>query len=309
LGDITPRQVRGRLLGHRERFLTLGVIGGIFTSALLADLWMHLLPSAPRWQALAASAAAGALLMALAVVPLMAMPGVERNPSARPRAPWRTLLEALVYPPYRRLITFSCLLSVANGITAVAQSMYPLRILGIQYAGMQELQGMMRAGQSAIAPSMGRLVDRWGNRPVMTIAQMIVSTGPLFFLIATPERRWLVAGAYIVWIAYAGMNVGLDNLKLKLAPPDNNSPYLAVYYAANDLVNGVTMMAGGVAFDRLQSGGHSALVLYAWLFAIGWLARTLTVVLAAQLIEPGALRLRDLATGKRMNPAGDGHLN
>jgi len=303
LGDITPRRVRGRLLGQRERFLTLGVIGGLFASALLAILWQRVLPEAARWEPLAASSAAGALLMALAAVPLLAMPGVLHTPSARPRAPWRTLLGALAYPPYRRLISFACCFSMANGITAVAQSMYPLRVLGIEYAGIQTLQGAMRAGQSVIAPRMGRLVDRWGNRPVMTVAQLIVSTGPLFFLISTPDERWWIAGAYIAWIAYAGMNVGLDNIKLKLAPPDNNAPYLAVYYAVNDLVNGLTMIAGGVAYDRLQSGGRDALELYAWLFAIGWLARTLVVLMVARLMEPGATRLRDMAPGQRAEVA------
>ena len=199
--------------------------------------------------------------MALAVLPLLAMPSVEQAPNARPRAPWRSFVAALAYPPYRRLISFACCFSMANGLTAVAQSMYPLRILGIQYAGMESIQGAMRAGQSAIAPTMGRLVDRWGNRPVMTVAQLIVSTGPLFFLIASPERRWWVAGAYVAWIDYAGMNVGLDNIKLKLAPPDNNAPYLAMYYAVNDLVNRLTMIAGGVAYDLLRSGGQDALQL------------------------------------------------
>jgi MFS family permease len=306
LGDVTPRRVRGRLLGQRERFLTLGVIGGLCTSVLLAILWKQVLPDAARWEPLAASAAAGAVLMALAAVPLLAMPGVEQAPSARPRAPWRSLLEALAYPPYRRLISFACCLSMANGLTAVAQSMYPLRVLGIEYAGLQTLQGMMRAGQSAIAPKMGRLVDRWGNRPVMTVAQLIVSTGPMFFLIAAPERRWWIAGAYVAWIAYAGMNVGLDNIKLKLAPPDNNVPYLAVYYAVNDLVNGLTMVAGGVAFDMLQGGGRDALELYAWLFALGWLVRTLVVLMVARLIEPGATWLSDLATGQRTDAAQPG---
>jgi len=298
LGDITPRRVRGRLLGHRERFLTLGVIGGLCTSVLLNVLWRRLLPEAARWQPLAASAAAGAILMALAAVPLLAMPGVEQAPSARPRAPWGTLVRALAYPPYRRLIAFACCFSAANGITAVAQNIYPWNVLRIDYVGFQSMLGLTRAGQSAVAPTMGRLVDRWGNRPVMTVAQLIVSTGPLFYLIATPERRWWIVGAYVVWIAYAGMNVGLDNIKLKLAPPDNNAPYLAVYYAVNDLVYGSTLIAGGVAYDHLAAGGHDAMVLYTWLFALGWLARTLVVPMVARLIEPGATRLRDLATGQ-----------
>ena len=51
-----------------------------------------------------------------------------------------------------------------------------------------------------------------------------------------------------------GLNVGLDNIKLKLAPPDNNAPYVAVYHAVGDLANGVMLIAGGVIYDWLT--GH-----------------------------------------------------
>jgi MFS family permease len=298
LGDLTPRRVRGRLLGQRERWLVAGRIGGIVGSASLAVLWARLLPDARRWEPLALSAAAGALLMMAAVVPLAMMPAVEDAASARPQAPWRTLARALVDRPYRRLIAFACWFSIVNGLTASAQEMYPIYVLGVPYAGMLSLRGLMRAGQSAVAPRMGRLVDRWGNRPVMIVAQLLVAAGPLFFLAATPERPWLLAGAFVVWVAYAGLNVGLDNIKLKLAPEDNNAPYLAVYQAASDLANGLAIVAGGALLDRLRAGGTEAMTLYANVFLAGWIGRTLAVVLLARLVEPGARRLADLARGR-----------
>ena len=298
LGDITPRRVRGRLLGHRERWLVVGRIGGIAASALLAILWRRLLPQAAKWEPLALSAAAGAALMIASVVPLMLMPGVEGSASARPRAPWRTLLRALVDRRYRRLIAFICWFSTANGMTATAQSQYTIYVLGIPYVGTLSLLGMMHAGQSAIAPWMGRLVDRWGNRPVMLVSQLLVATGPLFFLFATPEWRWLLAGAYVVWIAYAGLNVGLDNIKLKLAPEDNNAPYIAMYQAASDLANGVAIIIGGLVLDRLKAGGSDVVMLYAAVFLAGWIGRTLAAALLARIEEPGARRLLDLVRGR-----------
>ena len=76
------------------------------------------------------------------------------------------------------------------------------------YSIRQVLQGMMRTGQLAIASWIGRLVDQFGNRPIMIVSQLIVSTGTLFFLVATKNYSWLIAGAYIVWMAYAGLNIG-----------------------------------------------------------------------------------------------------
>jgi hypothetical protein len=112
-------------------------------------------------------------------------------------------------------------------------------------------------------------------------------------LAATPERPWIVAGAFVVWIAYAGLNVGLDNIKLKLAPGDNNAPYLAVYYSLGDLINGVAAIGGGLIVDRLTSESPS-LRLYAQVFLLAWIGRTMAAGLLARLIEPGSRKLRDV---------------
>jgi hypothetical protein len=105
-----------------------------------------------------------------------------------------------------------------------------------------------------------------------------------------------VIGAFIVWIAYVALNVGLDNIKLKLAAPENNAPFLAVYQAISDLVNGATIVAGGLLIDeRLREGGSDALMLYAQIFLWAWVGRTLLAGFLALLIEPGARRLIDMS--------------
>lgn len=294
LGDLTPRQVRGRLLGNRERWLTLGRVGGIVVSVALALTWAWALPNAPRLQPLAVSALLGAVMMLVAVVPLALMPDLARSPSSVPRMPWRSLSRAFTDPAYGRLLVFAFWFSIANGITAAAQEVFQISVLKISYSGRQLLQGITRGGQFAFAPWIGRLVDVWGNRPVMIISQAIVTTGLLFFVVATPDRPWLVAGAFVVWIAYAGLNVGLDNIKLKLAPPDNNAPFVAVYHTVADLANGLTIIAGGWILDRLNMHGTQATLFYAQLFVVGFVCRALAIPLIARLIEPSARRLREL---------------
>jgi hypothetical protein len=83
-------------------------------------------------------------------------------------------------------------------------------------------------------------------------------------------------------------------MKLKLAPADNNAPYVAVYHAVGDLANGAMLIAGGFMYDWLMAKGASAATLYFELFAAGFVGRTLVVPLVAWLIEPGARRVRDL---------------
>lgn len=294
LGDLTPESIRGELLGRREFWLTAGRLAGLITSAGLAIVWGWVLPGGSRWEPLALSAAVGSMLMIVAVVPLTFMPSMSSAPSAVPRAPWRSIWHALVDPGYRRLLLFFFWFSLANGFTATAQELFPIRVLKIKYEFRQALQGMMRAGQLAIAPWAGRLVDRFGNRPIMIVSQFIVSSGLIFFLVATPERPWLIGGAFLVWSAYAGLNVGLDNIKLKLAPADNNAPFVAIYHATGDLANGIATVIGGCIYDYIAAEKTAATGFYTQIFLIGMVSRILAVPLLARLIEPRARRVRDL---------------
>ena len=77
-------------------------------------------------------------------------------------------------------------------------------------------------------------------------------------------------------------------LKLKLAPADNNVPYLAAYYTVSDLVYGSSILLAGWMFDRLEDRGFDMLDIYAGTFLLGWLGRTLVAALLVPIEEPGA---------------------
>ena len=62
-----------------------------------------------------------------------------------------------------------------------------------------------------------------------------------------------LAGAWMVWIAYVGLNVGLPNLMLKLAGPDEKASYVAWYFAVTGIVYGISTIAGGACYDWLQA--------------------------------------------------------
>ena len=290
LGDLYPRPLASRLIGRREGFLTFGRVLGIGLSLMLATTWNFVVDKeAARWIPLAASAAVGAGLMLLSAIPLLWVPAMSNRSSAVPEAPWKTLAKALTERAYRRLLTYSCALSFANGITGTAQSLYVKNVLGIQYNQMIALRAMLYGGQTIIAPLSGGWIARWGAKPVMFVSQLIVATGPLFYYYAKPGPAewapWVVAGAFVVWMFYAPLNVGADILKLTVADSKNNSPYLSVFFATSQLVNGVTILIGGYFYDKLNQRNENSLELFAWFFLVGWLLRTLTALLILRFEE------------------------
>ena len=114
------------------------------------------------------------------------------------------------------------------------------------------MQLSMRAGQMALSPAIGSASDRIGNRPVLELSQAVVVLGPLFYFLASPEHPWWIIGAWTVWSAYAGLNICLTNIMLKLAPADNNAGYIASFEALGGVAYGLSTIAGGVLLDRLR---------------------------------------------------------
>jgi hypothetical protein len=118
-----------------------------------------------------------------------------------------------------------------------------------------------------------------------------------FFLIASPASRWqawLILGAYILWSFYAGHNVCLPNLAIKLAPGEEKSPFIAAHEALASLCHGVATIAGGFLFDWLADAkamsnlGIDHLNPYIAIFALAVGARLAAVPLATAIQERGA---------------------
>ena len=133
----------------------------------------------------------------------------------------------------------------------------------------------------------------------MFVSQLLVAAGLLFFAVATPAQWWWLIGAWALWIAYAGMNVCLPNLMLKLAPRESNASYIAAFEAARGLCFAASAILGGLILDRWQTLddlplGGLWLSFFPCLFIFGWIVRSLGALLLLWVIEPGKEELETL---------------
>jgi len=189
-----------------------------------------------------------------------------------------------------------------NGIGQAAFNIYPKGVLQFGVLPMQLMPIGMRSGQLAASPLVGRASDRVGNRPVLIASQALVALGPLFYWAATPLARWWIIGAWVVYIAYAGTNICLPNLMLKLAPPADNAPYIAMAETISGLAYGVSVIAGGLLFDALAQRGWTLaigpMVLdhFGLLFVFGAITRGLGIAWLIRIREPGARTWHEIIT-------------
>ncbi|HUT92556.1 MAG TPA: MFS transporter [Thermoguttaceae bacterium] len=289
MADLVPLEIRGRFLGRRERWMVAGEAAAMLSGGLFVWGWHGLHPAAPRWIAYVMTATLGGSLMIAALVPLALMPPMAKSGTVRQGATLRSMLAPFSDSRFLRLVLFGCWFSLSNGLTQSAQFSYPKQVLGLILFAMLAMQTGMRIGQLTVSPWLGRLADRVGNRPVMLGCLLLVAQGPLFYFFSTPDQRWWIVGAWTVWIAYAGINVCLPNLMLKLSPGESNAPYIATFYAVTGLCYAANTILGGALLDWFGDWTGTCFGVeidyYGGIFLLGWIARSLGLVVLLLVIE------------------------
>jgi hypothetical protein len=330
LRRLVPEPIRGRYFARRQIVQLLVLAPTLLASGWFADRWKtEFADGRPAWRlgGYALTSALGALCLQASLVPLAMMPGRDgstrrvgraaRAPrgatvddgatpgatalrSTRPTTTGGTsTLAALGDSRFRRLLAFGCWVAVANGVSQSAQNIYPKAVLQLGVYDLAWMRLAMQIGQIGYSRWAGGFSDKSGNRPLLIISQAIVALGPLFYAFATPETRWLVLGAWIVWSAFAGLNIGLPNLMFKLAPPGGAAAYVGAYFGLTNVVYAATTVAAGLAFDWLGQGAPASALAavgldrFALLFFVSAVLRAMGVGWLIGLPEPGSRRLRD----------------
>ena len=264
---------------------------GMLAGGVIVWQCRQLIPGIGRWESYAVPACAGAGVMAIALLPLELIPAAAFSRAARHGAGLRDMLAPLTDRRLLGLLLFGCWLSFFNGLFEMPQSTFPNWVLGLGVSAMLWLRTGLRVGQMAVGPWVGRMTDRLGNRAVMIGSLLLVAQAPLFFLLASPQRPWWVAGAWVMWIAWVGLNIGQPNLMLKLAPRQTNTPYIALWFSVTGLCYAASTVLGGLLFDH-YSGitftclGRWAPDYYHLAFLLAWVFRSLGVLVLLLAVKP-----------------------
>lgn len=297
-GDLVPRPIRGRFVGRRTGWMNGGKVVGIVAAAIGTTLWRHHCQSNEQldqiWVGLAISATAGAIVLLFAVWPLAKMVDPPSPSEIGARSRRRRLIELLAPfadSQFRRLLSYGLWFSFANGITDTAVRVYQIAVLQLTFAEKRVLDSSSRGAQSLLMPWAGQQADRRGNVPVLVVSQGLVAAALLFFLPASADAKWWIVGAYMLWIAYAGTNVAMPNLMLRLSKPECSTAYSAAWFASTQLAYALSALAGGALFDWMSANwkpvdidsfciDHFAVLLLA-----GWVLRSLGMAWAARIRE------------------------
>ncbi|MBS0209448.1 MAG: MFS transporter [Planctomycetes bacterium] len=300
---IVPARVRGRYFSRRNVWQLLAIIPLAWASGYFVDTWRERYPEAMVW-AYGLVTAVGVLLLLASLVPLWFMPEAtayaerrrqELAPAERGNI-WRALTSSVFWP----LLAFGCTCSLVNGLTQAAQGVYPKEVLKVSLAQQTLFVALMRFGQMGYSIWFGSFSDRFGLRPGLIASQVAQAAGLLFFVLSRPGDTVWLYGAWLAWSAFAGINIGVPVLMLKLAPRGQAAAWFGVYHGLAGVCYASATIAGGKIVDALRDRfgvepcGPLPLTFFGYLFLAGWIARTMTAGWLALVREPEAWTWRQI---------------
>lgn len=251
--DLVPLERRGRFFAYRNRVAGVVSLVTNLLGASFLDLWRRAFDEE--------NLMGFSLLFALAVLTgwasLWCLARMPELPMPQPEAPLRwseMLLRPLRDRAFRRFALVISGWTVALNLAAPFFSVYMLRELGLPYSVVNGFVILSQVMGLLHISLWGRLVDTFGNQPVLLFCRFIIAMNPLWWL-GTNRRNYLW---HIFWPHFLGGMTGGGaelatwNLLLILSPADASPLYLSSFSAITSLASTLGPALGGWVAARVR---------------------------------------------------------
>jgi MFS family permease len=251
ISDPVPEQRRGRFFGLRNAIH--GLIGVCVAYAAGRGMdWLKAQGHEPVGYGLAFGLAV--LFGAVSTVMLFKQPEPELVP--RPALSLRlTLLGPLKEPQFSKLILFLSVWFLTGTLASPFYLVHLIKNLNFTFAAIGVYSMIGGVIGTLFQLFWGRVIDRFGSRPVTVFNFALVGVMPLLWLFATPSFRLPVWGdALLNGVVWTGGSLGLWNLLLDLADdPSHRESYFAIYSVVTGLGAFLASFLSGVIAQALHT--------------------------------------------------------
>lgn len=255
-GDLIPAEARGKFFGRTVMFG--GIIGAVF--AIVEGLFLDSIKAegikAYSW--LFAFGAIFGLANALLFVPQADIPLPRHKLSDDFRG---MVAGTFANGPFLRMAVYHCVWIMAC-FAGPFYNTFALRDLKMPFLGLGILNSVGTVTMLLTSGFWGKIVDRYGCRPVLILCTLLISPLPLPWLVlhSVSAAYWVMPWANMIsGFASAGVVVGVSTLLYKLTPNAGRSVQFAVYSIIVTLAAAPLPAVGGNLPD--------------WLNLIPWLGR------------------------------------
>ncbi len=226
LADLVPEKGRGEFIGKRYRVLaTCGML-----AMVLGGLWLKQFPK----ESPVGFAIMFAFGVILAVIATLLMSKIKepkyRDHEHHPVKEFFTL-----QGPMKTFVVFGTAFNFAFMLASPFFAVYMLKTLEMSYFQYGIASSIAILAQIITSYNVGKLTDKFGDKPVAIIGHFGTALVPLIFLAVTKNNLWMIFAAQTLsGIVWAAADISRYNLLLDLADPRKRAIQIAEYniYAA-----------------------------------------------------------------------------
>ena len=303
MADLVPEKIRGRYFGIRNNILQVVTIAFYFGGAKIIDYFKSLKPdeisfrlfdfsgfknlSALGFMSIFSIGVIAALFAALLLY-FQPEPSPHRFSN---KAGFKDLLIPFKDKDYQKLIRFFMWWSLTVGISAPFWGAHMLKNLHLDYY-LISLFSIVSGTISLISqPFWGRMIDRYGCKPVLKFNLVFIMFIPYLWFFVTPQNHFLLwVDALMGGIFWAGFNLAIFVIVLQISPQEGKPYFLASTYFVSGLFTFIASFIGGMIAHQLsgfrwQIYGQT-LVNFHILFFLSALGRLWGLFVLGKIVEP-----------------------
>ncbi|MFZ9682569.1 MAG: MFS transporter, partial [Cephaloticoccus sp.] len=293
--EVVPARLRGKYFGARNRLLYVSMITFLLSVSGLLALMQGSLGAYVVLFAIAI------ILRISSVLSQRRMVTPASHHTAAAQLPWQEQVRNVRNDrTLVRFIGFAALMGFTINLFGPFFPVFMYEQLHITVAKANWILLFGPLGAAVSFPAWGRLLDRFGNIPVMVVALALWQLFNVIWCFVTPANAWLL---YVVAMTgglfSAGYGIGVFNLLLKLTPPNSRTMGIALFVSLSCLAAAMGPPLGGYLISWAKNQGFEALRIYHVAFAFAPVVSLLNCLMLRRVQEAQAARITDVVGAMR----------
>jgi MFS family permease len=277
ISDLIPQKFRGRFFGIRNMYLSIAAIGIGYVGAIFIDLFrknpsplfkllsrfnfrlpdklhIYLSTSYGDIWGFAVIFFVGGVMGFISWYLLRRQPEPKR---ALPATEDMTSFEYIMLPlrdkQFRRLLFFSFYWIFSAFIASPFWMPFMMNNLKFTFIDIQIYGTIATLASISAVKYWGKLIDRFGNKPIMAITIVLGFINPLFWVMVSPKVYWLVdIEAFTSGIMWSGAGIITTNFILSIAPQKERDMYIAVFSGALGIAGAISALLSGGLLELVK---------------------------------------------------------
>ena len=282
--EWVPYRLRGKFFGRRNGMLQISTTAFLLLAGWSLGEWDY---AVPVFQGLIG----GAVVMRVFSLRWQWIsPTRARRANVAPKLPLADQIRILLAArSFLLFVAFGAVWSFAAYCFGPFYHVFMFEQLQLSAFQVGLLSTLAQLSGALSLPAWGLLLDRYGNKSVMTFSLLLWQGQNFLWCFITPDNRTVL---YAMWIwggaTGAGFILGQFTLLLRLIPIEAKNLAIGLNLALTSLVAAIAPILGGEVLTRAITAGHDTLLVHHLCFIVQPALSLLGCLLLLRLREPQA---------------------